>query len=563
MKSALSIVAILWMTNICVAQNFEWARTFGAESADLCESSAVDASGNVYTTGYFRNTVDFDPGPATANLTAPGVSPDVFVQKMDPSGNFLWARSFGRDGGDYGYSIALDEEGNVYTTGQFGGTVDFDPGEGVTELTSSGGFDIFVQKMDALGNFIWAKAFGGSGWDQSFAISSDNSGNLYITGFYEETADFDPGEGTTNFTVIGNRDAFVQKLDSDGNLLWARSFGGTDFELGRSAQVDASGNVYVAGYFGGAVDLDPGAGEDNYTSAGFRDIFIQKLDASGNFLWAKRFGGSASEEPEALTVDAAGNVYATGFFGGTTDFDPSPETFNLTAAGTLDAFALKLDDAGNLLWVKSIGGSGAVALGKSISVDEASNVYLTGVFSESVDFDPGAGTANLSSNGGYDMFVQKMDESGDFVWANSFGGPEFDWALTISVAPTGSVYTTGWFRSTVDFDPGSGTNSVSSSGNGDVFVQKLSQDLTGIPELSSSILVSAYPNPSQGTFLLSFDQSVPYAVVTLTDMQGKVIFIERFDATVDKQIQIDGPEGVYILNVETPRGKSVSKLIKN
>ena len=158
----------------------------------------------------------------------------------------------------------MDSSGNVYTTGYFFFDVDFDPGAGSTELTSAGSNDVFVSKLDPLGNFVWAKRFGGPSSQVSFSIAVDDSGNVYTTGYFQGTADFDPGSGTSNLTSVGSEDVFVSKLNSVGNFVWAKSFGG----IGYSVAVDSSGNVYTTGYFAGTEDFDPGAGTSNILSLG-------------------------------------------------------------------------------------------------------------------------------------------------------------------------------------------------------------------------------------------------------------------------------------------------------
>ena len=386
---------------------------FGGTSGDVGYSIEVDSSGNVYTTGYFNGTVDFDPGAGTSNLTSAGGA-DAFVSKLDSSGNFVWAKGFGGTSGDYGNSIAVDSSGNVYTTGYFPGTVDFDPGAGTSNLTSAGGADAFVSKLDSSGNFVWAKSFGGALNDVGYSIAVDSSGNVYTTGYLQGTGDFDPGAGTSNLTSAGDADAFVSKLDSSGNFVWAKSFGGTSGDYPNSIAVDSSGNVYTTGSIAGTVDFDPGAGTFNLTSAGGADAFVSKLDSSGNFVWAKRFGGTLSDYGQSIEVDSSGNVYTTGYFNGTVDFDPGAGTSNLTSAGTNDVFVSKLDSSGNFVWAKGFGGtSGDVST--SIAVDSSGNVYTTGYFNGTVDFDPGAGTSNLTSAGGADVFVLKLTSSGEVL----------------------------------------------------------------------------------------------------------------------------------------------------
>ena len=229
-------------------------------------------------------TVDFDPGAGTTTLTSAAGSADVFVSKLDSSGNFVWAKSFGGTSEDLGYSIAVDSSGNIYTTGYFYSTADFDPGAGTSNRTSAGLVDVFVSKLDSSGNFVWAKSFGGTRDDVSNSIAVDSSGNVYTTGFFVEIVDFDPGAGTSNHTSAGGGDVFVSKLDSSGNFVWAKSFGGTSGDSSSSIAVDSSGNIYTAGSFGGTVDFDPGAGTTTLSSAGDADVFVLKLTSAGEAL---------------------------------------------------------------------------------------------------------------------------------------------------------------------------------------------------------------------------------------------------------------------------------------
>ena len=138
---------------------------------------------------------------------------------------FQSAKQMGGTGSDYGNSIVLDGSGNVYTTGFFEAAVDFDPGVGVANLTSTGAWDVFINKLDASGNFLWAKKLGGVGNDVAYSIALDGSGNIYTTGFFEGTADFDPGIGVVNLTSAGGWGIFISKLDASGNFLWAKQLG--------------------------------------------------------------------------------------------------------------------------------------------------------------------------------------------------------------------------------------------------------------------------------------------------------------------------------------------------
>jgi len=376
----------------------------------------------------------------------------------------MWAKQMGGPDFDGGQSIAVDGSGNVYTTGAFVDTADFDPGASIFTLTSAGNADIFVSKLDASGNFVWAKKMGGASLDQGFSIAVDDSGSVYTTGYFHDTVDFDPGASTFNMTSAGIRDIFISKLDLLGNFVWAKQMGGAFNDEGLSMAVDDSGNVYTTGKFQDTVDFDPGVPIFNMTSAGLQDIFVSKLDASGNFMWAIRMGEIAWDEGSSIALDDSGNVYTTGLFRNTVDFDPGPSIFTLTSAGLIDIFVSKLDLLGNFVWAKQMSGA-SNDWGHSIAVDGSGNVYTTGFFFGIADFDPGAGTFNMTSAGGQDIFVSKLDASGNFVWAIRMGGFWGDYGTSIALDDSANVYIMGdQYSPTVDFDPGAGIYNVSNTG---------------------------------------------------------------------------------------------------
>ncbi len=460
--------------------DFVWAKGMGGDGNDGGNDIFVDAAGNVYTTGYFQNTVDFDPSVAGIfNLTSAGSS-DIFVTKLNSSGNLVWAKRIGGGSSDEGWGIVADSAGNVYITGYFvGNNVDFDPSTtGTFNLTNNGSSDIFISKLDSSGNFVGAWAMGGNAADYGYGIFVDSTGNIYTTGYFENTADFDPGAGTfyLDSATVGVQDIFISKLDSSGNFVWAKGIGGTGADVGLGISLLSTGNVYITGWFQGTVDFDPGIGATNLISSnGSPDIFVSKLNSNGDFVWARAMGGTSLDQGEAVSVDSLGNVYTTGFFNGIADFDPGAgTTFNLTSTGgASDIFISKLDSGGNFVWARAMGGPYSGDVGYGIAIDASGNVYTTGGFSDTVDFDPGAGTFNLTSAGVEDIFISKLNSSGSFVWAKAMGGPSTDYGYDIAVSPTGAVHTTGYFQGTADFDPGPGTFNLDSAGFQDIFISKL------------------------------------------------------------------------------------------
>lgn len=384
---------------------------------------------------------------------------------------FEWGRNMGGADYDFGSSIATDAQGNVYTIGTFYNTADFDPGLGTYNLTSAGDEDIFITKLDAAGKLVWAVQIGGSNNDIGLSITVDNKGDVLVTGSFEGTVDFDPGSGTTNFTAAGYEDVFVCKLNSSGSLVWARQMGGILPDIGNGIVTDSRGNVYSTGIFSGSADFNPGTSTYTLTSGGSISLYISKLSPAGNFVWAKSIGGSANTISTKLALDGKGNVFTTGYFESTVDFDPGISTFNMTAKAIGDAFVMKLDSFGNFYWARQFSGNKTNGLG--IAIDPSGNVYTAGAFFDTCDFDPGANTKNLISNGNQDAYVSKLDASGNFVWAKTFGGSSDDLAYGIAADATG-VYTTGAFYIGCDFDPGPNTYTMTTSGGSDIFISKLS-----------------------------------------------------------------------------------------
>lgn len=395
-----------------------------------------------------------------------------------------WGGGFGSSGSDTGYDIALDGSGNVYLTGSFTGTTDMDPGPGVYSLTTAGSNDIYVSKFDSNGTLLWAKAMGGAYSDGATSIAVDAAGNAYITGGFCGTADFDPGPGSFTLTAAttGQNDIFVAKLDSNGDFVWAKGVvGGTWWDAGFGIALDPENNVVVTGRFyyqGGPRDFDPGPGT-YFLTAGHEDIFVLKLDLDGNFVWAVDFG-TAPDESRGFTLDLDndGNIYTTGYYRGTVDFDPdSTETFNLTSVGTWNVFFHKMDPDANLVWAFSLPITTVTyhndgQYGRKITVDPEGNLYATGRFSGTIDFDPGAGTDSLTAVGDYDIYLAKYDPSGALLWARSAGGDGYDEGFGVAVQG-GALYACGTFQGTADLDPGADFLPFTSNGDADMFLLEL------------------------------------------------------------------------------------------
>lgn len=384
---------------------------------------------------------------------------------------FQWANKIGGTSEDIGYSIATDAAGNSYATGYYSGNIDFDPGSGVFMQNSGSDRELFLTKIDASGNFQWAKTLSGGG-SIGNSLKIDALGNFIICGNFNGTVDFDPGVASYTLTENSPWNAmFVLKLDPNGNFIWAHSFEGFHQSNANAIAVDPFGNSYTTGYFEDSVDFDPGVNVVKLYAT-FFDIFILKLDPAGNFKWVKQFGGyQASEEASSIAVDSIGNVYTTGQINGTCDFDPGAGVYavNSVFANNKNIFISKLDSAGNFVWAKPFGPqSGGTAEGMYIALDKTGNIYTTGDFNATTDFDPDTNSTYIMSTiwNNPDAFILKLSNDGDFLWAKQVSGKLEDYGASIAIDDSGNVYNAGYYRDSANFDLGISNYTIIAYSNG-------------------------------------------------------------------------------------------------
>jgi hypothetical protein len=438
------------------------AMGFGSDTARITASDvATDAAGNSYLVGSFTGTGDFDPSIVHAGnsdiLTARG-DKDAFVAKFGPDDTFLWARRMGGDApvnsnlanADGGRKIKVDAAGNVFVAGNFVDTADF----GSTILSSAGGADGFVAKLNAGGTVLWAKRWGTAVTDLGVGIDVDSAGNAYALGQHN----------SLGYDVL--------KFSSTGAATWAKSIE-TQMTTSSDLTVDAAGNSFVAGTFQGIVDFDPSSKTKYVSSGASASGFVLKLTNAGNFGWGSPFLGQVVGSTygfsfaSSVALDGSGNVVVGGNFGGTVDFNPGSGVTKLST--TVGGYITKLNADGGLVWARALNGTTSVFV-YGLAVDSAGSIYATGVFSGTVDFDPGAGISSHTSAGGSDILALKLDSAGNFGWADTFGGTGADSGAGIAVDSAGYVHLAGNYQSMVDFDPDA-TNSFyltnpNSSSNG-------------------------------------------------------------------------------------------------
>jgi hypothetical protein len=402
-----------------------WAKSFGSPYDDTLNKITIDASLNVYVAGAFKGVVDFDPGPGTASLSCAGVTDgDGYFAKYDINGNYVWAKAivdwiWPTQSNQSVNGISVDNSGNCFITGGFGGAADFNPGPAVNSMTYSGGGgnDIFVGKYDSNGNYLWAFLAGSSSSfpEAGSDIKLDGAGNCYVCGtYFGTTVDFDPGAGFANATGWSSSETFIAKYTSSGNFVFVKGLTGNANASRKDASLalDISGNIYITGEFNdSSSDFDPGAGVANLVSVGAYDVYFCKYDNSGNFIYAKSVGGLGTEWSFGIYADNSGAAYITGFFQNTVDFDPSASTVNLVGNPN-GIFMCKYDALGNYVWANKFITTTSYAglfYGSDV-IGDGTSLFTTGNFAVTTgDFDPGAGIANLTTTNGIEIYLAKYD----------------------------------------------------------------------------------------------------------------------------------------------------------
>lgn len=467
------------------------------------------------------------------------------VQAANPT--FVWVRSFGGSGSELAQSLALNTSGHVFSCGHFESTVDFDPSSGVDSRMSAGSWDGFVSHLVSNGNYVSAATIGGSSFDQTNGIALDVNGNLFYTGQFYGTVDFDPTAGVdSRSSTIPTYDAFLTRINADGTYAWTLTFDGAA-DSGVSPQrmaADPTGGVVIVGSFTGTdVDFDPGMGQDLHSSNSNGDVFATKYLSDGTYVWTKTFGGLFGDVGQGVAVDSSGKVTVCGVFSGTADFDPGPGTDNRTSvSSSSDFFVTLLNSDGSYGWTYNRG-SASPDGANAVAIAPDDSILVTGSFHGSIDFDPGAGT-DTHNAGSRNVFITKLLSDGTYGWTRSFGDNQDDIGHGITVDSVGNVLVVGQFGSGFDFDPGPLEDLRSSNGDIDVFVSLFNLDGAyggaytvgaGNQDRARAIAVDNVGNAVvMGTFRQTVDFDMSAGSSTKTSLGAEDIFLLKLQyATIE------------------------------
>jgi parallel beta-helix repeat protein len=449
-----------------------WNTFYGSSDYDEGYGIARDGSGNVYITGPSGATWS---GPAGESpLHAYTGNRDIFVLKLDGSGAYQWHTFYGSSDYDEGYGIATDGSGNVYITGSGYATWN-GPAQQAPLNAYTGNRDIFVLKLDGSGAYQWHTFYGSSGSNYSYGIATHGSGNVYVTG--ESSATWNgPAQQSPLNPYTGDHDIFVLKLNSSGAYQFHTFYGSSSDDYGYCIATDGSGNVYVTGgsyaSWNGPAQQSP---LNAYTVNG--DILVLKLDSNGSYQWHTFYGSSSDDYGYGFAMDGSGNIYVMGGSYASWNGPANQSPLHSYNGYTSDIFVLKLDSSGSYQWHTFYGSSDYYDAGYGIAMDGSGNVYITG-FSSGTWNGPAQQSPLHAYMAAGDIFVLKLDSSGSYQWHTFYGSGDTDYGMGIATDGGGNVYVAGYSNGTWN-GPGGRSPLHAYTGNGDIFILKLSRVLSG------------------------------------------------------------------------------------
>lgn len=521
-KFTLGIILLLVIATISTslkAQAWQWAKQASSTNMLYTRCVDVDASGNSYITGEFFNSLTL----GSVTLSNP-LMYGIFIAKYDAVGNIVWAKIAAAAGDIYAGGICVDNTGNIVITGRYSDAAKF--GSGATVLTATGSFDVFVAKYDANGELKWAKSSGDAGYDAGNSVSTDDKGNVHVTGEFH----------ISSFQGSAAK-IFVTKYDNAGNVSW--SIQATDhgnFHFSNDIKTDNSGSSYITGNFFSKLSFD--GNKTITTGHPESEAFVGKIDKDGKVVWLQKAGAASGYViSNGIDIDAAGNSFIIGYYRGNVNFQsltmPVPD-------GIYDSYVAKCDKDGNFVWLRNISGPGDADKGGRISVTPVGECYAAGYFVGSVT----AGSSTLTGKGQTDIYIAKLNAGGNVIWAAQCGGNLADVIGGIKVKG-GGVYILGEFTSKIDFS--SNISLLSSSTKNELFIAKIQDAAAAISNIENEgEHVYIFPNPAEDYIELSASDN--FKSYFICDITGKTVSRGIMDST--NKIAIPGLQaGVYYLQL--------------
>jgi hypothetical protein len=537
------------------AQDFQWAKGEGLWAYDYGYGVTTDNNGNVYVAGKFEEAAKF----SGVTLSCFG-NHDAFLARYSPSGTMDWIRTAGGPLGDYAEAIYTDKSNYVYISGEIEGyntTINFPPGN--VSLNCVGDNDAFFAKYDLSGNLIFAKKEGAINSEKALGITSDNVGNIYIAGYFDQSTNFNGQSYNSN----GGKDIFIAKYDKDGNFQWFRNAGSPGRDEAKFIKCDAQGNPYICGIMSNGCKFGDQT-LNTFHNTAYYDAFIAKYNGSGDLLWVKSGGGDVDDIAWSMTMTNEGLIYIGGEFSAYAEFGGK----SVMSSGMLDVLIACYDQNGNCVWVNHAGGP-LVDRARAIGTD-GTYLFITGQFGGTGNF--GWFPQSTPEQDSSDVFISCFDKGGSFIWVNKIDGPRdsyeglgYESGNAICAEASGNIYVTGGMLADTlkpnDYNKFGGVT-VPAYRRTDVFVAKMTWNpgtVTIKENTGASPGMLVYPNPANGYVMVKTQSP---SEVCLFDCLGRTLARKNLSAGESGTIDLSPySDGVYILKTTQPGGTDTEQRI--
>lgn len=514
----LSLFILLNLLPICcVSQPYiDWQRTIGGNSIDVINTSVIASDGGYIFGGLSNSNISNEKSENSRGLT------DFWVVKLNSLGQINWQRTIGGTGSEVINKIASTSDGGVILGGTSNSNIS---GEKMED--SRGLSDYWVVKLDQTGTIEWQKTIGGTSTDGLQSISQTSDGGYILGGVSSSGIS---GEKTENYRGnIPSSDYWIVKLDATGMITWQRTYGGNNSDLLHTIKQTYDGGYIVGGESNSDISYDK-----SENSFGLEDYWILKLDQYGSIEWQKTIGGNGSDILKEIVESPNGNYFVGGYSESNFSGLKSENSRGLT-----DFWVIKLSSSGLIEWDKTFGGQQAEFL-YSLIENNVNELIVGGSSSSSI-----SGEKNEDSRGLSDFWIFKLNASGNIIWQKTIGGSLADGDYSIIKATDNKFVLGGSSRSSI-----SGEKTENCRGEADFWIVKINEENLSVNTGNIVPLLQISPNPTGGSVKIDFGKVQKSVLVSLRNIEGKLITENEYRDVSFINTSIEGPLGFYFLNIK-------------
>ncbi len=480
MKKIFLLIVSLFTFQLSFSQlEADWFTAYGDNGTDMAKNLAIDKAGNTYIIGYISKEIGDSKNPKMQIMT--------FLLKYDSKGKLQWSKEISGENSNEGKGVALDDEGNVYISGNFINTINLDK---TNMIRDSKDVNTYIAKYNSNGNYIWHKilrpnqavvdahhhqADNHSGHthfhpiiNQITDMKTDRDNHIYLTGYFSKTIDFDPSEKEALLSAEGEMNAFLVKLDNEGNYLWAKVLTTKDVSKSNAIAFDSQGNVYMTGSFSETATL----GNVSIQSNGGEGLFVAKLNQDGKEQWIKKIDNTKLNSGNYIHIDTNDYIYVTGYISSRTEFNEIATVLDVYE-NSKNLFIAKLNTEGEYEWVKAVKGN-PYSSGECIATDSYGNIYVSGYFTGNIETKK---EEIIYSSGKEDGFIMMLDKDGNIIYTYPIGGTDHDRASRMLIHDDNSIVLIGAHNGPFFIDPIAFDNYIDFQGTTDAFIIKFSHAL--------------------------------------------------------------------------------------